>query len=330
MEKVVPLAYRHFVPGLDPAVCISVDGNAPGLLQLSHWPGNSTPPQFKHDLSTGICLKFMSSPERLGYLAKATTVTNTHYDTDGVLAAYTLCHPIEALRHADVLLSAALSGDMTLYTTPEGTKLELTLTALTKHPDSPVCSAKFADERQRRQAQYEHAFELIPRLIEKPDLHYAWWKDEHRQIHADLRALREEEATLEHYAALDLSVIQTDRPLHIMAINTAAWADRILTIEERDNGAHRFELRLLTFSWFDLPTRGNYPRPSWQSLLDELREHCASPGGIWVAEDLKDPTPRLAFVDAAGELADSRADPAKVRKRVVDFYSKHPFLPSGV
>ena len=38
---------------------------------------------------------------------------------------------------------------MTLYTTPEGTKLELTLTALTKHPDSPVCSSRFTDERER-------------------------------------------------------------------------------------------------------------------------------------------------------------------------------------
>ncbi len=329
MEEVVPLTYRHYAPDLDPAVCISVDGNAPGLLQLSHWPGNATPAQFKHDLSTGICLKFMSSPERLGYLARATTVTNTHYDTDGVLSAFTLCHPIEALRHADVLLSAALSGDMTLYTTPEGTKLELTLTALTKHPDSPVCSTRFTDERERRQAQYDYALELIPRLLEKPDMHYAWWKDEHRQIHVDLRALREEEATLEHFAAMDFTVVQTDRPLHEMAVNTAAWADRILTIEETESGAHRFELRLLTYSWFEQPTRGNYPRPSWQPLLEALAAKAASPGGKWAADDLSDPTPRLAFVNEAGELAESAADKATVRKLVVEFYSKHPYLPAG-
>lgn len=324
------LRYRHYGPDIDPAVTISVDGNAPGLLQLSHWPGNGTPEQFKHDLSTGMCLRFVSSPERLPYLAKATTVTNTHYDTDGVLSAFTLCHPVEALRHADVLLSAALSGDMTLYTTPEGVKLELTLTALTKHPDSPVCSARFSDERERRQAQYDYAFELIPRVIEKPDLHYAWWKEEHRQVHNDLRALREEEATLEHFAALDLSVVQTARPLHVMAVNTAAWADRVLTIEERENDAHRFELRLLTFSWFDQPTRGNYPRPSWEPLLSALRDKAASTGGDWVADDLSEPTPRLAFVDPAGELADSHTDAATVRKLVVDYYSKHPFLPAGL
>lgn len=324
------LSYRHFGPDLDPAVTISVDGDAPGLLQLSHWPGNSTPPQFKHDLSTGICLRFVSSPERLRYLAKATTVTNTHYDTDGVLSAYTLCHPIEALRHADVLLAAALCGDMTLYTIPEGVKLELTLTALTKHPDSPVHSDKFDDERKRRQAQYDYAFELIPRVIEKPDLMYAWWKDEHRLIHADLRALREEEATLEHFAALDLSVVDTPRPLHIMAVNTAAWADRILTIEKRENGAHRFELRLLTFSWFEQPTRGNFPRPDWQPLLAALNAKAASSGGHWQADSLSDPTPSLAFVDAASQLADSSADPTVVRRLVVDFYSRHPFLPAGM
>jgi hypothetical protein len=329
MEKVVPLTYRHYSPDLNPDVCISVDGNAPGLLQLSHWPGNATPPQFKHDLSTGACLTFMHSPERLKYLAKATTVTNTHWDTDGACSVFAMCRPTEALSHADVLLSAALAGDMTLYTTPEGTKLELTLTALSKHPDSPVCSSKFNDERQRRQAQYDYALELMPRLFEKPDLHYAWWKDEHRQIHVDLRALREEEATLEHFAAMDLSVVTTDRPLHVMAVNTAAWADRILTIEQRENGAHRFELRLLTFSWFEQPTRGNYPRPSWQPLLDALSADAASAGGHWIAESLQEPTPRLAFVDDKGDLADCSANVAKVRKLVVDFYSKHPFLPAG-
>jgi hypothetical protein len=329
VEEVVPLTYRHYAPDLDPNVCISVDGNAPGMLNLSHWPGNRTPPQFKHDLSTGSCLTFMSSPERLNFLARATTVTNNHWDTDGACSVFTVCNPVVALRHADVLLSAALSGDMTLYTTPEGTKLELTLTALTKHPDSPVRSEKFTDDRERRQAQYDYALELIPRLLEKPDLHYAWWKDEHREIHRDLRALREEEATLEHFAALDYSVVTTDRPLHIMAVNTAAWADRILTIEQRENGAHRFELRLLTFSWFEQPTRGNTPRPSWQPLLEALTEQTSSPGGKWVAGDLTEPEPRLAFVDENDELADSGADMAKVRKLFAEFYSKHPFLPAG-
>lgn len=326
----MPLTYRHFGPDLDAAATISVDGDAPGMLQLSHWPGNKTPPQFKHDLSTGICLRFVSSPERLTYLARATTVTNTHYDTDGVLSAFTLCNPIEALRHADVLLSAALCGDMTLYTTPEGVKLELTLAALTKHPQSPVHSDKFSDERERRQAQYDFAFELIPKVLEKPDLHYDWWKDEHRLVHADLRALREEEATLEHFAALDLSVVDTPRPLHVMAVNTAAWADRVLTIENCESGAHRFELRLLTFSWFEQPTRGNYPRPSWEPLLAALQANAPAAPGKWVADDLGKPSPRLAFVDASGRLAESDADPALVRRLVVDFYSRHPFLPAGM
>lgn len=324
------LVYRHYAPDLDPEVCVSVDGNAPGRLHLSHWPGNRTPKEFKHDLSTGMCLQFMASPARLSWLQGITTVTNTHWDTDGALSVFALLHPTIALRHADVLLAAALSGDMTLYTTPEGTKLELTLTALTKHPESPVHSGRFNDERERRQAQYDYAMELIPRVIEKPDLHYAWWGEEHRRIHADLRALREEEATIEHFASLDFSVVCTPRRLHEMAVNTAAWSDRILTIEERSDGAHHFDLRLTTQSWFELPSRGNYPRADWSSLLLQLDEQAPSSGGRWVAESLDEPTPRLAFVGSDGELAVSAADPARVKKLVLDFFSKHPVLPAGV
>src|SRR5687768_9904863 len=101
----MPLTYRHYAPDLDPNVCISVDGNAPAMLNLSHWPGNRTPPQFKHDLSTGSCLIFMHSPERLKYLTQATTVTNNHWDTDGACSVFAMCRPVEAFRHADILLS---------------------------------------------------------------------------------------------------------------------------------------------------------------------------------------------------------------------------------
>lgn len=323
------LIYRHFSPNLDPDVCISVDGDAPGRLQLSHWPGNRTPAQFKHDLSTGACLTFMHSPQRLSLLPGLTTVTNTHWDTDGACAVYSMLRPIEALRHADVLLAAALAGDMSLYTTPEGTKLELTLTALSKHPESPVQSGKFTDDLERRQAQYDYAMDLIPQVIAKPDLHYAWWGDEHKRIHRDLRALREEEATLDHYAALDFSVISTDRPLHEVAVNTAAWSDRILTIEQLESGAHKYELRLSTFSWFEQPTRGNLPRPNWQPLLDALVSQAPSPDGHWRANDLSEPTPKLCFVGANDALCASAANPALVKRLVLEFYSKHPFLPAG-
>ena len=42
---------------------ITVDGaiGAPGL-NLSHWPGNTTPKELRHDLSTGSALASVSPP----------------------------------------------------------------------------------------------------------------------------------------------------------------------------------------------------------------------------------------------------------------------------
>jgi hypothetical protein len=70
---------------------LSVDGawDAPGL-NLSHWPGNRTPPELRHDLSTGCALAFSRLPEaRQQELARGcTAIANNHYDTDGVCALF--------------------------------------------------------------------------------------------------------------------------------------------------------------------------------------------------------------------------------------------------
>ena len=73
----------------DPARTLYVDGTEAGFRSLSHWPGNSTPPALKHDLSTGIALAWarLSPAERRGLLGSFSQVANNHYDTDGALSA---------------------------------------------------------------------------------------------------------------------------------------------------------------------------------------------------------------------------------------------------
>ena len=58
-----------------PAVVVSVDGltGLPGL-HLSHWPGNATPSELRHDLSTGCALAFarLAPEERRRLIGDAT------------------------------------------------------------------------------------------------------------------------------------------------------------------------------------------------------------------------------------------------------------------
>lgn len=321
------LQYQHWHAGLDPQGCVSVDGDAPGRLNLSHWPGNRTPERYRHDLSTGMCVKLAQSADREDALRGIHTVTNNHWDTDGACSVFACVEPALAIAHAPHLIAAAAAGDFSVFTTPEGVKIDLTLTALTKLPESPVASSRFTDDRERRQAQYEHALELLPRLLVNPDIHADWFAQEFWTIHQDLRALREEEAYVETLHALDLAVVTTEVPLHAMAVNTATACDRILTVLAGPSGMHNYELRLTTLSWFELESRPYQPRLAWDSLIKRLNTEAAG-DGEWVADDLNDPTPRIAFLNE-GEPATNATRPEIVRRIVAEHFARSPYLPAG-
>ncbi|MCB9894672.1 MAG: hypothetical protein H6839_09495 [Planctomycetes bacterium] len=324
------LVYRHWNETLDANQCVSVDGTAPGRLNLSHWPGNRTPVRFKHDLSTGMALKVAEAEDRLEVLQGITTVTNNHWDTDGACSAFAMIYPALALTHGQTLLAAAIAGDFGQFTTPEGVKIDLTLTELTRRHDSPVASDKFKDEGKRRQAQYDYALDMFPSLLANPDLHADWFAQEFWAIQQDLRTLREGDAELERFDAIDLSVIVCDRYLHETAVNTAAATDRILTVMVGDQGLHEYELRLTTLSWFDLLSSPQRRRLDWTPLVDQLNKEAATDGGRWVADDISDPDPALAFVDDESELAPNATRPEAVKRIIASFFTQGPYLPAGV
>lgn len=323
------LVYKHWHSALDPDACISVDGNSPGRLHLSHWPGNRTPERFRHDLSTGMCLLLGDAPDRADLLHGISIVTNNHYDTDGVCSAFVCIEPALAKAHAHTLMAAAAAGDFSLFTTPEGVKLDLTLTALTKADNSPVKTSLFASDLEARQAQYEFALQHLPQWLANPDTHADWFAREFWTIQQHLRLLREEEAEVELFHALDLAVVTTTQPLHETAVNTATACDRILTVLVGDHGAAKYELRLTTLSWFELQSRPYKPRLDWNELASRLNEE--APGdGVWQAEDIADPTPKLAFMDKEGAAAPNGTQPALIRRVVADFFTKSPHLPAGI
>lgn len=321
-----PLVYRHWREGMDPEECVSVDGNAPGRINLSHWPGNRTPIYFRHDLSTGSVLLLNQYSGRAGVLEGITTVTNNHWDTDGLCSAWALIEPEKALKHQQTLLAAAMAGDFEMFTTPEGVKIDLTLTALTKNPNSPVFTGKFGTDLECREAQYAHGLELLPRLLENPDLHADWFAREYWTIQKDMRAIREEEAQVQELTGnASVTFVASDRLLHRAAVNTIVQGDRIITCVPVEGG-WLYELRLSTRSWFQLQSRPWARRPDWTPLLQELAGMAAGQEGKWVAQDHRDPAPTMKFVDARGNLVPCATEPEEVGASINAFYCKYPLL----
>lgn len=325
-----PLVYRHWREGMNADECVSVDGNAPGRINLSHWPGNRTPVYFRHDLSTGSVLLLNQYSSRAGVLQGITTVTNNHWDTDGLCSAWALLEPEKALKHQQTLLAAAMAGDFEMFTTPEGVKIDLTLTALTKNPHSPVFSGKFGTDLECREAQYAHGLELLPRLLENPDLHADWFAREYWTIQKDMRSIREEEAQLQELSGnASVALLASERMLHRAAVNTMVQADRIVVCVPAEN-AWLYELRLSTRSWFQLKSRPYQRRPDWTPLVNELNGLAPNQAGQWVAEDWRDPSPTMKFADAKGNLAPCATRPEEVCASINAFFSKYPILSAAV
>ncbi len=107
------------------AVCC--DGLVPGAgLHLSHWGGNATPRELKADTSVEIALR---QAEAGG--AKGRVVVNNHFDTDGVLAVWTLLEPERALAARAAIVAAAEVGDFEEWPAdPRGVRLDAAITAL--------------------------------------------------------------------------------------------------------------------------------------------------------------------------------------------------------
>lgn len=152
-----------------PAICC--DGLVRGTsLQLSHWNGNETDDGYYADTSTEIALNFVAqvaSAEAGGggaelkrhreLLAKA-TVVNNHYDTDGLLACWTLMHPEEALARRDILVAAASAGDFKEWPSGDAGLAGLRL-------DAAIASA--SEDGASDGESYERLMQRLPALVDE-------------------------------------------------------------------------------------------------------------------------------------------------------------------
>ncbi|MBK7641651.1 MAG: hypothetical protein IPJ19_01155 [Planctomycetes bacterium] len=318
--------------GLPSEPVLSVDGawGAPGL-NLSHWPGQKTPPELRHDLSTGIALAFARLPqEHQAELARGcTALANNHYDTDGVLALFALARPAEALAHADFLLDAAAAGDLFRVPSERAFALDALITGLAE-PGSPW------EELWRGTRGREKHERLVRELVERlpwilagglEELE-AVWKPRLERLRADLAELRT--ATKDEIVHLELAVWTSERRIEPgrHALFGTSVLDRALLLE-REGALTRARLIVNTSSWFELVSRGALPRPDLAALAAQLNAQEGVARGAaqaWRAQTPDNPAPELWFgiaeLESFAEHNDaqraSRLEPALIRRAVLE------------
>lgn len=330
-------------PGTERVVSVDGSWGAPGL-HLSHWPGNATPRELKHDLSTGIALHFARLPARdRERLARGcVALANNHYDSDGACAMFAAHRPEAALPLASELLAIAAAGDFFQVPSEQAFAACATLEALAEPGRSPIASALAGTTgRERYELATRAAVQRLP-AIARGDL------EEYRPLwEADLEALRADRADLAR-AALD-DLVHLDLRIWVAAPGATSTrrgaparfdpgrhalfadgrADRVLAVGPARAGT-TYRLVLGTLSWFDLAAPRTQPRPDLAALarrLDELEGTRREDEAAWRCQSASGASPELwfgkaemeSFSEHAGEaLCPSALDATRVKSALID------------
>ncbi len=315
---------------------VSVDGawGQPGL-NLSHWPGNTTPKELRHDLSTGVALNFSRLAEgaRARLADGCVAIANNHFDTDGCCAMFAVRRPEAALARESRLLEAAAAGDFFRTPSDPAFRLDAVITNLADPGRSPWAERfRGLDDAARHTLLVTEIVERMPELLDGDLAEFAeLWRPEAEDLAADRAALaaaaRDEIVHLDHCVWEGAPGVGFDPGRHALFGTTKA--DRILAIGRPAGGGTTYRFLLSTLSWFDLATRTALPRPDLESLAAKLNEAEGTSAGAQVAwrfQAATSPSPELWFGSGDLELFEercpalrpSRLEPGLVRREIAE------------
>lgn len=261
---------------------VLVDGNEAGRgLQLSHWPGNSTPRHLKADLSVEIALRFASDPGRQALLRGREIVTNDHFDTDGLLAAWAVLNPQVALEHATALIAAAEAGDFYEFTNPDAVKFDLTVQAFGEPERSPV-GLSGASEPEVEQRATEELLALLPGLLYDTSGYEELWRGGYERIVRRLGWVQDGLVNVREWPEQRMTTIESPEPLDHFARNLFASGHRILEAVPRDGGTS-YVLFYRELLWYDVVSRSTTPTHLLTGAADRLNAlEPEGAAGAWV------------------------------------------------
>jgi hypothetical protein len=264
---------------------------------LSHWPGNRTPPEWKADLSTGICLNFARAETmaRERFLAGAAVVLNDHYDTDGFLSLLAVLRPEVALSREELVLAAAATGDFACFHTWRAFAVDRVVANLAA-PASPVhAELRALAGPAKSLARYGWLLEHAAAVLDHPEQFAPLWRDELARVTDELAAGRRGEVQRTGRRELGFAVLRTARRVHRMTLNTLAGAFRVLHVEHAADGV-RYRYHDRTESWFELQTFQAPPRRDLRPLAAALSAlEPPHDGAQWCADPPGEPIPELWF-----------------------------------
>lgn len=304
---VFPLRYEPY-EATESVPNVVVDGspNAATTLSLTHWPGLPAPEGLADDSSAQIAFRYIDRGADLHGAAEV--VTNNHFDQDGLVSAFVLIEPEEAMRRRALLEDVAAAGDFATYRDRTAARVSTVLSAFTDPERSPL--APLPDDYEAAcGVLYRELLGRLTELIDNLDQYRHLWADEDRQLTVSENALASGAATIAEDADLDLAVVTIDEgvgPLgghrfghrsfqgfHPMALHNATDRSALLLLHGK---TYRFTYRYE--GWVQYCSRPIRPRVDLAPLAALLTER-ESEGVVWTSTAPGDITPELRTIDGA-------------------------------
>lgn len=288
-----------FVPEhlLEGRAHVAVDcGRAPGtVLALSHWPDSGTPASLEADTSALIADRYLRRLAGADPPAGPTVslLTNDHYDEDGLFALWLLLErPPEDAPARELAIAAAEAGDFATWADPWAARTAIAAMRMAERHTTPFPDVGRVLNRVRdRDPAGDLYLCILPRvagLLADPERYRMLWAAEWAAVEADAALIDAGEARMWDEPDADLTVVETPRPLHELAVHPRTCRTRILmaTPDGVLHVRHRYE------TWVRYVSRPLAPRVDLVPLVPRLQELEANPG-TWVAEDMRAPRPML-------------------------------------
>jgi hypothetical protein len=301
---------------------LSVDGIFPSAANLGHWPGNSTPAELKADTSTEMAFNLIESPDKEKYLNNIEIVSNNHFDSDGVIAAYVLLYPDDALIMKNALINIAVTGDFMEFTTEDALKADKVLNDLQIRERSMFADVFNQSEAEIMNSLYLKAFDLLPGFVNSIDDYEEYFRDEFNLYVRSESAFNSQTALLSDYNDCHLSVIESGLRLHPVSVFSHAGNDIVLTVELSEQG-RKYELQYKPYTWHDTLRDKQVERKSFESLIKKLNLIETNKKGSWkiIGKDqLEDWDYRMNFSDESSNLIDSKTEIYKVEEILFDYF----------
>ena len=301
-----------------PNIMVDCSHTTDTVLELSHWPQNLTPSEYKADTSAEIALKFVCSTNYSEYAGRVQAVSNDHYDVDGLLSIWPLLFPQEGLAMAELIVQTATTGDFDCYTTTQAVKSCLALNSLEQFSLQPTITRSGWSTDEITGFLYKTLLSLTFDCLTRPEIFQHLWTEEYRTVENSMEAIATKQAHLTEYPELDLAIIESDWPLHDFAVNAATQCLRILTIFQENIYCFRYRYE----SFVDLVSRPVFPRIHLDGFVKALNQWEQAPGS-WFCESVASAHPRLQLYSRIGAPSPSKIS----RDRFVQ--ALHDYLLTG-